>query len=90
MMALLYILVAGMVARWVIVAIKGGGGESYELAARDAQVQRLREEVDGLQSEVRRLGEEQSFMVRLLSEGKKPDAAPDAPEQATDSNLEMP
>jgi hypothetical protein len=91
MMALLYILVAGVVARWVITAIKGGGGgEGYELASRDAQVQRLREEVDGLQSEVRRLGEEQSFMVRLLSEGRKPDGALSAPEQATDSNLEMP
>ena len=90
MMALLYILVAGMVARWVITAFHGSG-EGIELASRDAQIQRLREEVDGLQSEVRRLAEEQSFMVRLLSEGRTPaGAALPAPEQAQDSNLEMP
>ena len=92
MMALLYILVAGLVARWVITAVQSSsGGDGHELASRDAQIQRLREEVDGLQSEVRRLAEEQSFMVRLLSEGQKPaEAALPAPEQAQDSNLEMP
>jgi hypothetical protein len=90
MMLLLYILVAGVVARWVITAFHGGTGEGYELASRDAQIQRLRDEVDGLQGEVRRLAEEQSFMVRLLTEGQKPEAALPAPEQAQDSNLEMP
>jgi hypothetical protein len=65
------IIALGRAAKWVIGALKsnGGGGAGYELASRDAQIQRLREEVDGLHGEVRRLAEEQSFMVRLLSEG---------------------
>jgi hypothetical protein len=87
----LYILVAGLVARWVITAWQGGG-DGYELAARDAQIKRLREEVDGLNAEVRRLAEEQSFMVRLLSEGGAPagQAALPAPERPLQSNPEMP
>ena len=64
------IIAFGLAAKWVIGALKSGGGEGgYELASRDAQIQRLREEMDGLHGEVRRLAEEQSFMVRLLSEG---------------------
>ena len=64
------IIAIGLAARWVITAWRGGGaGDGYELASRDAQIQRLREEMDGLHAEVRRLAEEQSFMVRLLSEG---------------------
>jgi hypothetical protein len=64
------IIALGLAAKWVITAWRGeGGGGGYELASRDAQIQRLREEMDGLHGEVRRLAEEQSFMVRLLSEG---------------------
>lgn len=64
------IIALGLAAKWVIGALKSSGGEGgYELASRDAQIQRLREEMDGLHAEVRRLAEEQSFMVRLLSEG---------------------
>jgi hypothetical protein len=65
---ILTILVAGLVARWVATAFQGGDG--MELAGRDAQIRRLRDEMDALQSEVRRLSEEQSFMVRLLSAGE--------------------
>jgi hypothetical protein len=90
MLALLYILVAGLVARWVITAWQGGG-DGYELASRDAQIKRLRDEVDGLNAEVRRLGEEQSFMVRLLSEGTPArEAALPAPQAPLQSNPEMP
>lgn len=64
------ILAVGLVARWLIEAARGGS-DGRLLASRDAQIQRLREEVDVLTSEVRRLGEEQSFMVKLLSEGAK-------------------
>ena len=65
------IIALGLAAKWVIGALKSGGGREggYELASRDAQIQRLREEMDALNGEVRRLAEEQSFMVRLLSEG---------------------
>ena len=90
---LLYILVAGLVARWVITAWQGGPGDGYELASRDAQIKRLREEMDGLHAEVRRLAEEQSFMVRLLSEGgtSAPGGALSAPAQTPqDSNPEIP
>jgi transposase-like protein len=91
MSILIYILVAGLVARWVITAWQGGGGDGYELAARDAQIKRLRDEMDGLHAEVRRLAEEQSFMVRLLSEGTPArEAALPAPEAPLQSNPEMP
>ncbi|HVH13437.1 MAG TPA: hypothetical protein VM759_10315 [Longimicrobium sp.] len=91
MSILIYILVAGLVAKWVITAWQGGGGDRYELASRDAQIQRLREEMDGLHAEVRRLAEEQSFMVRLLSDGTTArEAALPAPEAPLQSNPEMP
>jgi len=91
MSILIYILVAALVARWVISAWQGGG-DGYELAARDAQIKRLREEMDGLHAEVRRLAEEQSFMVRLLSEGRAraDEAALPHPAQPLQPNPEMP
>lgn len=67
------IIALGLAAKWVIGALKSNsGGGGYELASRDAQIQRLRDEVDALNGEMRRLAEEQSFMVRLLSEGARP------------------
>jgi hypothetical protein len=67
-MILLYLLLAALLARWVVTAWQDGADRG-ELAARDAQLRQLREEMDALQTEVRRLSEEQSFMVRLLSKG---------------------
>jgi hypothetical protein len=55
-----------------------------ELAARDAQLRRLREEVDGLHAEVRRLADEHSFMVRLLTEGDRPRRDLPPPEHSPD------
>ena len=40
-------------------------------AAGAAELERLREEVERLGAEVGRLQEEQSFMVRLLTEGER-------------------
>ena len=84
------IIALGLAAKWVIGALKSGGGEGgYELASRDAQIQRLREEVDSLNAEVRRLGEAQSFMVRLLESGAPPAAAAlNSPERAEGPNPE--
>ena len=86
------IIALGLAAKWVITALKSGGSGpgGYELASRDAQIQRLREEMDGLHGEVRRLAEEQSFMVRLLSEGgaRPAGGALSAPERPDGPNPE--
>jgi hypothetical protein len=85
------IIALGLAAKWVIGALKGSGGAGgYELASRDAQIQRLREEMDGLHGEVRRLAEEQSFMVRLLAEGgaRPAGGALSAPERPDGPNPE--
>ena len=84
------IIAIGLAARWVIGAWRSeGGGAGHDLASRDAQIQRLREEVDSLNAEVRRLGEAQSFMVRLLESGAPPAAAAlNSPERAEGPNPE--
>ncbi|HET7275582.1 MAG TPA: hypothetical protein VFI91_10505 [Longimicrobiaceae bacterium] len=48
-----------------------------ETLKRLAEVSRLREEVDQLTANVNRMEEEQSFLLRLLSEGERP-RLPDA------------
>jgi hypothetical protein len=89
MSVLIYILVLGLVARWVIAAAQGRA-DGAELASRDAQLRRLREEVDGLHAEVRRLADEHSFMVRLLTEGERPRRDLPRPERTEDPNPEKP
>ncbi|MBB4638839.1 hypothetical protein [Longimicrobium terrae] len=71
------ILAVGLAARMVITALPRSTGDS-DIASRDAQIRGLREEMDTLQSEVRRLSEEQSFMVGLLGQGqtRSPGALP--------------
>lgn len=62
------VLLLGLVARWVIQAFGERGNPELE-ARHTAEIARLREEVDQLNSQVLRLTEEQSFLTRLLSEG---------------------
>lgn len=70
--ALIVLLVAALLARWVVSGLSRGGTSELP-AAHVAEVARLREEVDGLQAEVSRLSDEQSFLVRLLG-APRPDA----------------
>jgi hypothetical protein len=65
---LFLLLIAAFVVRWVVFETRGGDRLS---PAAEAEVARLRTEVDVLTSEVRRLVEEQSFMVALLSDGER-------------------
>jgi uncharacterized protein YlxW (UPF0749 family) len=89
MSLLLYILLAVLVVRLVMTSVQSGAGRQT-LASRDAELGRLREEVDTLQAEVRRLAEEQTFLVRLLSEGDRPGGALPPPETFPDPNPEKP
>jgi hypothetical protein len=88
---LIVLVVIAFIVRWVL---PSQGGGRPELAAHyQAEIARLREEVDLLNSEVRRLSEEQSFMVRLLAAGEKPSPeagleAPAAPPRLPDSHEE--
>lgn len=67
-----------MAVIWAVVLTRAARGKglqgffrSSELAGTDSDVARLRNEVDRLSAQVDRLVEEQSFMLRLLSEGDR-------------------
>lgn len=68
LMTLFWLLIAAVLVRWVVSETRGRDSLS---PGAEAEVARLRAEVDLLTSEVRRLGEEQSFMVALLSDGER-------------------
>ncbi len=89
MSALIYLLVLGLVARWVLGAWQGAG-ERAQVAALQAELMRLGDEVDTQSAEIRRLAEENSFMVRLLSEGSRPSRELPKPEHSPDPNPETP
>ena len=79
---LFVLLVVAFIARMVLTSTAGRGRP--ELSAQyEAEVARLREEVDVLNGEVRRLSEAHSFMLRLLTDGKsageQPAEGPPAP-----------
>ena len=69
---------------WVLVGVAVARMMAREnapaLAARQQldELAKLREEMDQLQAEVARLGEEQTFLTRLLAQGEAP---PDAAEE---------
>jgi hypothetical protein len=70
---LFWLIVVAWLARWAIGAWRPGAPAlqpTYE-----AEVARLREEVDQLNAQLARLTDEQQFMMRLLTEGQR---APDA------------
>lgn len=85
---LFLLLVAAMLGRWVLAARE----DDPELIARQtAEIARLREELDRLGGEVRRLAEEQSFLMRLLAPGRQaaadllPEARPPTPAENEES-----
>ncbi|HET6232996.1 MAG TPA: hypothetical protein VFE05_23165 [Longimicrobiaceae bacterium] len=61
---LLVVVVLSFLGRFVHSAWQGGSERAFPA---EAELGRLREEVDQLNAQVRRLAEEQSFMVSLLS-----------------------
>jgi hypothetical protein len=66
--ALFWLLVVAWAVRWVVTAWRAPGPAlqpHYE-----AEVARLREEVDQLTAQLMRLGDEQQFMMRLLTDGQ--------------------
>lgn len=70
-MAFLWLLVAVVAVRWLLTP--PSGRLPPEQAQRtEAELGRLREEVDRLNGQVERLVEEQSFLLRLLGEGERP------------------
>lgn len=66
MLSILLFLVVVLLARWVV---SGWSAPAGLPGATEAEVARLRAEVDELSATVRRLHEEQSFMLRLMSPG---------------------
>jgi uncharacterized protein YlxW (UPF0749 family) len=68
---LLMLLVLATVARLVLTSVGERGNPELE-ARHTAEIARLREEVDQLQSQVMRLTDEQSFLTRLLAEREAP------------------
>lgn len=89
--ALLLILIAVLV-RWVLPGTAGRGDRQLE-AQHTAELARLRDEMDQLSAQVATLQEEQSFTMRLLTQGGEPASAalPPAHEAPpTPNTTEMP
>ena len=62
--------------RWSSMGWGSGGDRALEAAQAD-EIRRLREEVDQLNVQMLRMGDEQAFLMRLLTEGDSPrDAGP--------------
>lgn len=80
---LIFIVVLAMVARWV----HGWSTAGPALAPHyEAEIARLRGEVDELSAQVVRLSDEQQFMMRLLASGETrpaPELPPDPPNEET-------
>jgi cell division protein FtsB len=83
----LFILFLALLSRWLFASVGGRSGNPQLEAQHTAELARLREEVDTLTAQLVRLQDEQSFMMRLLTDGSRGgtaappplEAAPDAP-----------
>ncbi len=69
MMMVFWIVVVAFFVKWFATDARRALPEHAERTA--AEMARLRDEVDRLATQVDRLTEEQSFMVRLLSDGER-------------------
>jgi len=80
---LIFVVVLAFLARW----IHGWSTAGPAIAPHyEAEIARLRGEVDELNAQVVRLGDEQQFMMRLLSEGERaqrPELPPDPQSEET-------
>ena len=80
---LIFIVVLAFLARWV----HGWSTAGPAIAPHyEAEIARLRGEVDDLSAQVLRLGDEQQFMMRLLTEGERaprPELPPDPQSEET-------
>ncbi|HSU17441.1 hypothetical protein [Longimicrobium sp.] len=73
---ILILFVVAYLTRWTASGWLARGGGSQQLEAQHtAELARLREEVDTLTAQVVRMQDEQSFMMRLLTDGSRGDAA---------------
>jgi hypothetical protein len=89
---LLLLLLIANLARWVLQGAGGRGDRQLE-GQHTAELARLREEVDQLTAHVLRLQDEQSFTMRLLSEGGErppPELPPADAAPQTPTKTEMP
>ncbi|HYH80893.1 MAG TPA: hypothetical protein VEX86_13920 [Longimicrobium sp.] len=89
---LLLLILIAYLGRWVLSGTAGRGDRQLE-AQHTAELARLRDEVDQLTAQVATLQEEQSFTMRLLTQGGEPSAAalPPAHEAPpTPNTTEMP
>ncbi|HEX8904085.1 MAG TPA: hypothetical protein VF771_04545 [Longimicrobiaceae bacterium] len=86
---ILILCVVAYLTRWTAQGWSGRSGGQLE-AQHTAELARLREEVDTLTAQVVRLQDEQSFMMRLLTDGRGGDAALPRPEAAPDPPTDEP
>jgi len=74
---ILILFVVAYLTRWTASGwLARGGGSGGQLEGQHtAELARLREEVDALTAQVVRLQDEQSFMMRLLTDGRRGEQA---------------
>ncbi|HEX8430724.1 MAG TPA: hypothetical protein VF625_05530 [Longimicrobium sp.] len=77
------LIVVAFFGRWIA---EGWAGARRIAPGDDAEVARLRDEVDQLTTQVARLADEQQFLMRLLAEGAqrpRPELPPNSPDEET-------